>query len=272
MTDTDFCQNLRLLASYGQSTSEICRRLKMNRQQFNKYVNGHAMPSLSTLRKLCDFFGVDEHEILMPAEEFKQLLIIRPPQFGTEETPYSKTVNNLLNLEKSDKDMLSRHEGFYFSYTVLDPKEQLYLRALSRIYRQEDKWMVKTIERGMDEKFMLPATVKYSGVIVESSKRIAIHEKQITHGHSLHTSFLYSSEEGRPNFLTGLQMGILTVGSQEIQCVRTVWDFLGSDIDLRKALKNCGVIDANKVKVPDYVIDGTDNQLAPGDIYLTPNY
>ncbi|MGC1426952.1 MAG: helix-turn-helix transcriptional regulator, partial [Albidovulum sp.] len=49
--------NIRLLCSYGQSVSDICRRAGFNRQQFNKYINGHAQPSLATLRRICDFFG-----------------------------------------------------------------------------------------------------------------------------------------------------------------------------------------------------------------------
>ena len=55
MAIEESCGELRLLCSYGRSTSDVCRRAGINRQQFNKYLNGHARPSLPTLRRLADF-------------------------------------------------------------------------------------------------------------------------------------------------------------------------------------------------------------------------
>lgn len=51
----DFGDNLRLLCSYYKSTAEVCRRLGINRPQFNRYLNGINRPSDSTMRRLCDF-------------------------------------------------------------------------------------------------------------------------------------------------------------------------------------------------------------------------
>ena len=61
----DFRQNLALLCSYFPSISEVCRKLDINRQQFNKYLAGSAHPSRRNMRRICDFFGVSEAELLM---------------------------------------------------------------------------------------------------------------------------------------------------------------------------------------------------------------
>ena len=60
----DFRKNLRFLCGMYKSVAEVCRRIDINRQQFNKYLGGQAVPSSYNLRKICTFFGVDEDKIL----------------------------------------------------------------------------------------------------------------------------------------------------------------------------------------------------------------
>ena len=55
---TDFSANLNLLCSYQRSIAEVCRKLKLNRQQFNRYLNGQSRPSRHNMRRICDYFGV----------------------------------------------------------------------------------------------------------------------------------------------------------------------------------------------------------------------
>ncbi|WP_187429290.1 hypothetical protein ROLI_040180 [Roseobacter fucihabitans] len=72
-------ENLKLLCSYCPSVSYVCRSIGISRQQFTKYLSGKGSPSLSSLRKISDFFGVEESELLMPSVEFKELIALRPP-------------------------------------------------------------------------------------------------------------------------------------------------------------------------------------------------
>jgi transcriptional regulator with XRE-family HTH domain len=65
-TTTNFTANLKRVASYYPSISEMCRKLEINRHQFMKYLSGASFPSRYTMRRICDFFGVDEYEILLP--------------------------------------------------------------------------------------------------------------------------------------------------------------------------------------------------------------
>ena len=70
MTNDDFTANLKFLCGHYKSVADVCRRLKINRQQFNKYLGGHSAPSQYNLRKICEFFGVDEGEILASHDAF----------------------------------------------------------------------------------------------------------------------------------------------------------------------------------------------------------
>ena len=76
-TTTNFVSNLKLACSYYPSVSEVSRKVGINRQQFMRYLAGESFPSRHNLRKLCDLFGVDEYELLMPIHQFRNLLRLK---------------------------------------------------------------------------------------------------------------------------------------------------------------------------------------------------
>ena len=78
MNNEDLGRNLRLLCSYYTSVAEVCRRLEINRPQFNRYLSGRYKPSANTMRRFCEFFGVEEHEMLLPHSQFKLMVQVRP--------------------------------------------------------------------------------------------------------------------------------------------------------------------------------------------------
>ena len=73
----DFPANLRLLTNHYKSVAEVCRRLDINRSQFNKYLNGSSSPSHHILHAICEFFGVEEREITLPHPEFEEIIRLK---------------------------------------------------------------------------------------------------------------------------------------------------------------------------------------------------
>lgn len=272
MSQSALSENIRLLCSYGHSVSDICRRAKINRQQFSKYLNGHAEPSLASLRKICDFFGVEEHEIMLDVEAFREIIRLRPPRFNQRKNRFQRIVEDLTASEHTTSGFFERHEGYYHAYIVPDSAQQHCIRSLSRIYQEDGKWLAKTIERHMDEVYMLPATLKYSGIVMEGCNRIAIYEREKGQGRSLNATFLYPSEHGEPRYLPGLLVGFSAEGSQQISCIRTVWQYLGKQPDLRLALKKCGVVDRNTEQLPAFVEQGIGNDMTDTERLFSPRF
>ncbi len=56
--------NLKLACSHYRSISEVCRQLSINRAQFNKYLSGQSQPTAYNLKRIGDFFGVEDYELL----------------------------------------------------------------------------------------------------------------------------------------------------------------------------------------------------------------
>lgn len=270
MSVDDLAENLRLLCSYGRSASDICRRAGVNRQQFNKYLNGHSRPSLPTLRRLCDFFGLDDHEILLDADRFRELIKLRPPRFRNNPNTLERELERLIKSTPASRLLLEQHEGYYHIYVCPDPARRYFLRSLGRIYQEDGHWFSKSIDRQLDDLFMLPSTLKYTGVVLECFNQIVVFERERGSGRSIFTTYLYGSEYQYLNYLPGLMMNAMSDGAHHIYCIRVVWHYLGKNPNLRDALGQCGVINSEKETLADFIIECTDNRMLEGESILMP--
>lgn len=148
--------------------------------------------------------------------------------------------------------LLARPAGFYHVYASPDPARRYILRTLSWIGQIDGAWISKTIERHSPQELALPATLRYSGVVHEAHDRIVVQERELGRGRSLWTTMLIASEH-EPNFLPGLVLGNSPEGSHEISATRTVWHHLGHKIDIRAALRACGLVNRDAPELAEYV-------------------
>ncbi|MFC6979043.1 helix-turn-helix domain-containing protein [Microbulbifer taiwanensis] len=142
----DFSQNLRLLCSYYRSIAEVCRRMGVNRAQFNKYLSGDTQPSRYTLNRICEFFGVETREILMPHEQFAQFVRVRsaPGAGAATERPYRAVVEQLTQESKGHAE---KYLGFYFEYHYSMTFQDHIIRSLLHIESDGDGYYFQRFER-----------------------------------------------------------------------------------------------------------------------------
>jgi transcriptional regulator with XRE-family HTH domain len=250
MSLQDFPQNLRLLCSYGKSASDICRRIGLNRQQFNKYLNGQSRPSLSTLRRICDFFGVDEAEVLLDHHSFAKLVRLRPP---VQARTFDPLASRLERRDRLEPLLLERHAGYYYIYMRPDPGRNYILRSMGHVFKQGRDWFSKEIERYKKGDFAVPSTLKHLGLVYEAHKRLVITSREQGRGMSMWSTMLITSDYDEPKFLPGLIMGIEPEGAHSIYGTRVVWEYLGKAPDLRAALRGCGARRSDSADIPEFV-------------------
>lgn len=240
----DLAQNLRTLCSFAKSTSEVCRRVGINRQQFSKYLNGHARPSLSTLRRLCNFFGVDEYEIFLDEKKFQEIVSIRSEDFSKKLGTIGNPIEYLFNSSDAQNDIINRHKGYYHVYqAVLRPPSALLMRSLMRISIIKGSWCSKSIDRNFEHVFQQPRIVKYKGSVIESSGHLVVIERGQGPDQDLFVTMVYTSTYESPTFLSGLILYVDPGGAHEIGCRPVIWDYLGQTPDLRAALGASGMIE-----------------------------
>lgn len=268
----DLAQNLRLLCSYGRSVTDICRRLDINRQQFNRYLAAKSKPSLHTVRRICDFFGIEDHEIFLDYEEFAELIRLRPPRVDQPRNPLHGFFERLCQSPDQALKEPQKYAGYYFFYFQPDRQRRLIYRNLIHIYQEGGLLLSKQVERYPDSEFNLPRVMKHEGVVYSMSDRLVLTEREEQAGSSLWHSIFYASDYNRVTFLSGLSMGINPDSAHDVICCRSLLEFLGSEIDVRKALGKCGGYAPESPEISDYVMHCVVNDVPENAAAMMPRY
>ncbi|MEQ8357624.1 MAG: helix-turn-helix transcriptional regulator [Kiloniellaceae bacterium] len=239
----DFTANLRLLCSYHQSISEVCRKVGISRQQFTKYLSASSFPSQRNLRVICDFFGVDDYELLMPHEQFSNIVRLRPVR-GDEGQPLPPRLNRLLTTAARRGNQLRRYHGYYFKYFFSLTEPGMVLRSLVYIYPSQEFTQYKTIERL--RRFGSPAATtyifKYEGILLLVGDRLHMIDYETVVGNEISQSILYLPSRNRLSHLMGLMIGVAGTEAHQPAAVKVILEYLGKTIDRRRALAHCGLL------------------------------
>ncbi|HMS95431.1 MAG TPA: helix-turn-helix transcriptional regulator [Tabrizicola sp.] len=269
MSSIDLGPNLRLLCSYGRSISAICRQARINRHQLQRYLNGSAAPSLHTLRRICDFFGVEEHEILLPQRDFAALIKIRPPQLARSRDRISEYMAGFI--EAQDMSLAARYVGYYHGYFQPNRQVPEVQRVLIRIAMEDNCLVTRTFEFYRSGTAGLPKVVKYEGIAYPSRSTLTMIERRPHETSSTFFTILYGASEGELTYMSGLVLGVAPDTSRDIYALRTCWRYLGREIDLRAALRACGQHPRDSADIGSYVLYCTQNELNPGEEYFAPH-
>lgn len=206
MSSDQLAANLRLLTSYGRSVADVCRKAGFNRQQFTKYLSGGARPSLASLRRICDFFGVEEHEILRDPESFRALIRLRPPRLKTAgNDPVTQFFTTLAG--RHDPEAAAKLAGYYFLHMQDEPRAATITRSLLRMTPETRCLSIKVIERFSPNVPGLPRVLKYAGFAVVSDGRVYVAVDEILARRSLWFGIHYASDFSGVSFLNGIGIG-----------------------------------------------------------------
>lgn len=268
MSSSDLGQNLRLLCSYGRSISAVCRQAGINRHQLQRYLAGTAFPSLHTLRRLCDFFGVEEHEILLPKAQFAALVKVRPPQLARSRDRAAEFVADFT--DEQDLRAAARYEGYYHTYFQPNRNVPEIQRVLTRIQLQDRCLVTKTMEIYRQGAAGLPRVVKYEGIAFLSKSTLTVLERRERDATSTFFTILYGTDASELTFLSGLVLGVAPDLTRDVYALRTVWRYLGREIDIRARLRECGHFPVASPDIGKYVRYCTQNELSPGEELFGP--
>lgn len=249
---TDFPANLRLATSYHPSVSEVCRRLGINRQQFMKYLSGGSFPSRNTLRRICDFFGVEEFELLMPHDQFRNILRLRP-RLDRDAPPIPPLLQGLLQAARRQRNELGKLLGWYYTHYHSASRPGYVLRSLTTIFLWGNYTCYKRLERvSAPDDGRRPEIYKYSGLIVLVGDRLHLLDQETVTGSELTHTVLYPSYRNRVQILTGMTIGVSGDDTHHAAASPVVMESLGRSIDMRRALKECGLyaIDSPALSTP----------------------
>jgi len=257
MNSQSVAENLKLLTGYYKSVAEVCRRLEINRQQFNKYLNGSTLPSRHTFQRICDFFGVEDYELLLPPDEFRELVSLKPRRSSGQHTgdpPYAAHIEDILAASDTDAD---RYTGYYYAYRNSFSNTDMLQKSLVRIWREDGRVLSKRMERFRDHvsEETGPLLCKYLGYLLLLQDRLFIVEYDTLKRREISQTILYPGYRNQLTWLSGLNLGVSTRDDRRIGCARVLYQYLGRRIDLARAISHLGKFPADCDEVPNMVRD-----------------
>ena len=258
----DLARNLRLLCSYHKSIAEVCRRLEINRPQFNRYLSGRFRPSANTLRRICDFFGVEVHEILLPHSQFQRLVQVRPSDPPAEDALHNSLGAHLEHLCRSGSQGMDRYIGYYFEYYLSMSTPGKLIRTLVCIEKHEGRYLFQRTERMKPGPGQPACHNRYQGVAIMLSDRLFLVDYETLNRHELTQTILFPSFRNRLTRLTGIRTGV-SDSSERMPCsTRVLYEYLGPSVRIRKALAMCGLIDPDSDQLDPGITAAVQNDMS----------
>ncbi|CAK7259863.1 MULTISPECIES: helix-turn-helix transcriptional regulator [unclassified Shinella] len=254
MQPTSFPINLRHACSTRKSVSEICRQLGVNRQQFNRYVNGEAVPSPHNLARIAAFFGVRPADFSLDPALFElRLVSAAGGAFGTD-VLHTCFPGNLPSLR--------RHLGYYQTYHVSLSWPGMIVCSCARLDEHEGAVRVKSIERIQDRPHEIRQFSKYVGLASFLRNRIFVVERSTGPEPMIAQTILTPFETHQRIYLRGMTMGVSWRKQNLPYASRVIWRHLGTDTDRRQLLSRCGVLPPGSRQLPPTVrefLDASEN-------------
>lgn len=246
-----FSENLRLLCSHVGSISEVCRRIGINRTQFNKYLNGQVIPSARNLKQICDFFGVENHEILGPSEDFRKIITIGN---NSRTVAQDSFFSRLQAISSASNESLRQYCGYYFEYYFSLGFPGKILKSLVHIYPLKGQLAYKRIERLASFGTTGRASkCKYEGRVLLLADRITLMDLEQLTGNEITQTILYRAYFNKIDYLSGIKLGISARGSREPAATRVLYHYQGPTASVRQLFKSCGIYEPDSLLIGDHI-------------------
>lgn len=268
MSNPNFAVNLRTLCNRHRSVAHVCRSLEMNRQQFNKYLSGQIYPSRHNLERICYFFKIDENQFSLAAPEFER---VTADKFKQPEEVAHGVLDSVVDSLANDIEALSRYEGYYYSYFHALGFPSFLIRSLLHLFRDGDRFYTKSIEHlwQKDKPKNNRTRFKYKGMAFYMADRIFITEYETFTRQTICQTILFPSYRNTISTLSGITTGVGSLNSHMPKSTRVEFEFLGKQIDLRKALKGCGLYDLESDQIDAEIKARVDNKILAHEFMLT---
>lgn len=127
--------NLRRLVKRHASVSAVCRDLGVNRTQFERYLQGQAVPNKATARLICDYFQIDEDELYR-----------EPIAAAAKDSGQSSLRQTLYeNMVRAPSPAIA--SGTYFTYFSIPDHPDLLMRSVTFVRRDAELVTFRRVTR-----------------------------------------------------------------------------------------------------------------------------
>ncbi len=231
----NFPLNLRsICADYG-SIAQVCREIGINRQQFNRYLNGGGLPSAHNMRRIARHFDLTEADLFSDHGEFTRRHILNNKRTA------SGPVDLMIDPFRDQTKVLRRYLGFYHSHFQTPSWQGKILRSLIWLYEKDGYVMSRSVERVAAKDGSVYQKSRYEGMVAQRGNRVYIVEHEMVREGSIVETILTPSHRQQVQFLRGMTMGVAWQPHVSPYASKSIWKRIETKVSLREALNACGV-------------------------------
>ena len=251
-----FGDNLKLLCSHYRSIAEVCRKLAINRAQFNKYLSGQSRPTPYNLKRIGDFFGVEDYELALPPEQFARLIGARAGEASRAST--RDPLQRLLQPLREHTGDLRRYCGYYFEYSNCMSVPGYVLLSLVHLWEEDGDFLFERQERqersaSTDVQAEDWVRCRYLGAAFQLQDRLFLMDYESLTLNEMSQTILIPSYKSRITRLNGLKTGVSSGDRRNPACTRVVWEYLGPEINRISAYRQVRLYRPDDPRIDDDV-------------------
>ena len=265
---SNFATNLKLLCTQHPSVAHVCRSLNINRQQFNKYLNGTVTPSRYNLQRICEFFHVQSSVMDSDPLQFRSARMDKHKTAEPHERDFD--LNRIIDNLPNAIDQLERYQGYYYSYFHALGYPGFIVRSLIHIYRHNDRFYTKSVEHLWDKSQPdVPRNrFKYQGIILYLGDRMFLTEYEMLTGQVVCHSIIYPCYRSSIDFLSGITSGVGSLNAHVPKAARVEYTFLGKSIDIKEAIRKCGLHAHDSTSIDSKIRNRISNEVSADEYML----
>ena len=240
---SDFSQNLRhVVASVGTSAS-VCRDLGLNQQQFSKYVNGVSRPSPYNLRKLAQYFGLDDEDFDQPYHVFTQ-------RFASPAPSGSRAPGDSLKQAfPGDLKTLRSFAGMYRVYYTSPAVPDKIVAAAMFLDERDGLIHTRSIESLRAEGERHRQWSRCEGQASYHGERLFVVDFEERNGGALSMTTLVPPHRYRQGLIFGMMFFLASFPRRTPHASRVVWQRAERGFTARELLQGCGIYSMTSLNV-----------------------
>jgi Helix-turn-helix. len=256
-------ENLKTLSEQAGTISDLCRKIGINRQQFNKYLAGTHVPSKNNLRAIAAFFGLSEDVLFSNPGDFRSMLqgghfhlfrsIVQAPKM-------LMFLNEMMGAgEARQQDITGVYERYH--YSSIYPGQ--IVRSIFCIYEREGMLQHYYVERfpSMDGTGKMDYHFKYHGLSFMLAGRIFCLDFETIQRNEMTFSNLAAVSRNAKKFVFGVTSGIAATMVRQPVAAKVAMGLISKGLIKKDHIRRATVLDAGDPSIPrevyNYLNSGT---------------
>jgi transcriptional regulator with XRE-family HTH domain len=256
-----FATNLREHCAKHESIAFVCRKIDINRQQFNKYLSGQSIPNQRTLKKIATFFEINEEDF------FSSGLRQKVPKHDLKSNSNERVSKNFFDHYSTVSQYLgselfqnAKHlkagtlkPGLYYCYTPLEHFDGFAIRSLIKIVEINNFYFFTrrtnySSNQADGKKLILG---KHKGIVLHDSTSFFLIGRNSIYFNELTILKVIQQNFGEMSLRSGVALvhGLDT----EIACRLCLEYIDGNTQSVKTALKQLGVFDIGHPSISQQV-------------------